>query len=219
MQPCGTLHLIRLKIKCEFDAISSIPQEGLFVEYMNYCQANILNPIQMPELLKLSKKMHPDINVSVEPPMVMGLRLKVDAPVEEEEVEDDRLYCGFPGCEAKFDSIDELTQHVRKHEVKSNTCPWKHCGKKCTTQKSLQHHMKTHIPLPFEKAIKEKPKPFVPDNDEIKGIPLSALLVIRNIAKHEGNHVYFAPFEKDLATMLTNAKYNKTIASILAELK
>ncbi|KAK5673559.1 hypothetical protein QVD99_001001 [Batrachochytrium dendrobatidis] len=56
-------------------------------------------------------------------------------------------------------------------------------------------------------------------NDELRGIPLSAVLVLRNIARHPDNREFFSPFEGDLAQLMLLPRFNKVVGTILAELK
>ena len=56
-------------------------------------------------------------------------------------------------------------------------------------------------------------------SEELRGIPLTALLVIRNIARNPQNHALFSPFEKDLSTLLVSQRFGKVVSSVFAELK
>ena len=54
--------------------------------------------------------------------------------------------------------------------------------------------------------------------DELRGIPLTALLVIRNIARHQNNRNFFWEYEHELVQLLLRPRYSKMAASILVEL-
>jgi hypothetical protein len=55
-------------------------------------------------------------------------------------------------------------------------------------------------------------------NDELRGIPLTALLVLRNLARHPDNRRLYYPFEQTLAALVAQPRFSKLASSILAEL-
>jgi hypothetical protein len=55
-------------------------------------------------------------------------------------------------------------------------------------------------------------------NDELRGIPLTALLVLRNLARHPDNRRLYYPFEQTLASLVAQPRFSKLASSILAEL-
>jgi hypothetical protein len=55
-------------------------------------------------------------------------------------------------------------------------------------------------------------------NDELRGIPLTALLVLRNLARHPDNRMLYHPFEQTLASLVAQPRFSKLASSILAEL-
>ncbi|KAI8905147.1 hypothetical protein EDD86DRAFT_212320 [Gorgonomyces haynaldii] len=55
--------------------------------------------------------------------------------------------------------------------------------------------------------------------DELRGIPLTAVLVMRNIARHPDNKTLFYPYEQELAVLWTDPKYCKLVGALLFELK
>ena len=59
---------------------------------------------------------------------------------------------------------------------------------------------------------------FPDPNDELRGIPLTALLVLRNLARHPDNRRLYYPFEHELANLLAHHRYSKLVSSILVEL-
>lgn len=59
---------------------------------------------------------------------------------------------------------------------------------------------------------------FPDPNDELRGIPLTALLVLRNLARHPDNRSLYYPFEHELANLLAHHRYSKLVSSILVEL-
>ena len=115
-------------------------------------------------------------------------------------------------------------------------CPWNECGTGISGPGHLLSHLKTHIipdaPHPQEAPVTKSAamKNVVATSiqhlhhgdqhqDELKGIPLTALLVLRNMARNPGNHGLFVPFEEELGCLLTSARFGKTAASVFAELK
>ncbi|KAI9105329.1 hypothetical protein DFS34DRAFT_681575 [Phlyctochytrium arcticum] len=56
------------------------------------------------------------------------------------------------------------------------------------------------------------------NDDDLKGIPLTAMLVLRNLARVPQNKSLFAPFEESLAQkMISDRRFAKGLASVLAE--
>jgi hypothetical protein len=55
-------------------------------------------------------------------------------------------------------------------------------------------------------------------SDELRGIPLTALLVLRNLARHPDNRKLYYPFEQTLASLVAQPRFSKLASSILAEL-
>ncbi|KAJ2999799.1 AT-rich interactive domain-containing protein 2 [Globomyces sp. JEL0801] len=211
-----------LQTACEVDPSATMTHDTLLNEYTNYCTENNLNAIELVELLKLVTKMYSEGSVSFQPPITMGFKPKSK---EELDLPEPLNYnCGIEKCGKKFDTYDTLITHLSKHDFKTLKCKWKHCKESFENVKILLNHIQTHVP---ETIDPPKPLPTVESgaiffndpNDELIGIPLTALLVIRNIAKHPHNHSFFAPFEKDLTTLLTHPKFSKTVGTILAELK
>jgi hypothetical protein len=61
--------------------------------------------------------------------------------------------------------------------------------------------------------------PLYPDpHDELRGIPLTSLLILRNLARHPDNRSMYYPFETQLAALVAQPRYSKLVSSILAEL-
>jgi hypothetical protein len=211
------INLTRVQMMNDKDAEHVMTHQEFYAEYQHYCSSHSLNPILMHELLRLSFRFHPD-SISQDPPHVLGLRPKVELKEQVEEEEEEGLVCKI--TEKKFENLESFSNHILSYKVKGVACPWKGCGRSFESEKQVQHHLKVHIPTTFPSKPDTPKRPQNSEvHDDLKGIPLCALLVIRNIAKHPQNHQYFSPFEKDLATMLTNAKFNRTVASVLAELK
>jgi hypothetical protein len=203
-----------LQTMCILEVGYSIPQEEFYKDYTYYCTLNSLNPVPLTDLLKLVAKIHGETVLQSEPSCILNIKPKKEALKEDEEVTND--------VSNNIEKLNGFWEAIKSGAYKGTTCPWSQ--KKFANRDLMIQHFKTYLPDEPVTVVKEsitetKPKIFPDPHDELKGIPLCAFLVIRNIAKHPQNHSYFAPFEKDLAAMLTNAKYNKTAASVLAELK
>ena len=54
--------------------------------------------------------------------------------------------------------------------------------------------------------------------DELRGIPLTSLLVLRNLARHPDNRSLYYPYEQQLSGLVAQPRYSKLVASILAQL-
>jgi hypothetical protein len=212
-----------LQTMCIVEPSSSQNQELFYTSYSQYCMLNLLNPVPLPELLKLCVKFYQEQSVSFETGTVLGLKPKVDlSKLTTTIVEPVDFKCRIEDCEQVCENAVELWEHVKTHTI-STLCSWSSCKRKFKSKDLLLQHLCTHLPMDSTKSGKNEtllpPGIHTHTHEELRGIPLCALLVIRNIARNPQNHLYFAPFEKDLATMLTNPKLNKTVANILAELK
>jgi hypothetical protein len=243
----------RLQTVCEKEPSSSMTYDAFFEGYMNYCGKYDLNSVSQSELLKLVSKMISESALSTQPPLVLGLRPRIEEERDEASVQSvissvDGLgngegqqgnICGIGECKTlgAFASPAALWTHVSGHsrDQKSDqkTCPWDDCGKIIQEPSKVLSHLSTHIPLPdvsaslsapTQKKAKFPPMPNVPMyqhdvNDELKGVQLTSLLVIRNLARNPSNAPLFSSIMTSLAALLTSSKYSKTVSSIFAELK
>jgi hypothetical protein len=205
-----------IQTMCVTDQSSRLSHDSLYTSYCQYCSLFLLNPVPLTELLKLCVKFYKEPSVSFDPPLVIGLRPSIDFNNLSLPNDEDIHNCQIPNCNENFEDNSQLWSHLQTHKL-SKSCPLPKCDYKNQSTQPLKHHLKTHLPEPRTESDKITIHPNM--YQELRGIPLCALLVIRNIAKNPQNHPFFAPFEKDLATMLTNPKFNRTIASIFAELK
>lgn len=128
----------------------------------------------------------------------------------------------------------------------SGTCPWKECSVLFESPNHFISHLKTHIPTAATNSNSANVAPTTPGRakpklvgtntsipasalqahhahfdpmEELKGVQLTALLVIRNLAKNPDNWTMFYPFEDRLACLLTSSKFGRLVASVFAELK
>ncbi|KAJ3313647.1 AT-rich interactive domain-containing protein 2 [Boothiomyces sp. JEL0838] len=211
-----------LQSMCDISVGYKISHPDLHAEYQNYCQINQINILPVNDLLKLLPKIFTE--VSSDDNDVIGLKPREAQPPAPPKKSPTDLFCGVANCTEAYTDPKDLWKHVESHSFSSLKCPWKTCKKLSNSKTQLMLHLQTHIPSdPIKPKVvgKKDNKPHIyPDpNDELKGIPLSALLVIRNISRHPHNHSYFIPFEKDLSAMLTNVKFNRIVGQIFAELK
>jgi hypothetical protein len=154
-------------------------------------------------------------------------------------------YCGFPACHGTdvYLSAADLWKHViDSHSPMSSLttkiCPWNCCQAPIKNPSHFLSHLKTHIipDAPVEantaklsthsnQILKSVPATAIQfhhgdqHQEDLKGIPLTALLILRNMARNPQNHKLFGPFENDLACLLTSAKFGKSVCSVFAELK
>jgi hypothetical protein len=211
-----------LQTKCETISGVSMSHESFYKSYSEYCAINLLNPVPMAEFLKLAAKFYKENAVSTEPPIIIGVKPIGDKRFDRDADSQLVFQCGFERCEEQFNDHSLYLEHIKGHTTRGVTCPWKHCKLNCKTKIRLRLHLQTHISGPTieqQKEIKPELKLACKPNDELRGIPLCALLVIRNIARHPQNQRFFGPVEKQLTAMLLYPKYSKTVASIFAELK
>ncbi|KAJ3273579.1 AT-rich interactive domain-containing protein 2 [Terramyces sp. JEL0728] len=211
-----------LQSMCEVSVGYKLLQSDFHAEYQNYCQINQINALPVNDVLKLAPKIFTEVITDEND--VIGLKPREAQPPPPPKKSPADLFCGVANCTEFFTEPKDLWKHVESHSFSSLKCSWKHCKKLSNSKTQLMLHLQTHIPsesIKPKSAAKKDSKPHIyPDpNDELKGIPLSALLVIRNISRHPHNHSYFVPFEKDLSAMLTNVKFNRIVGQIFAELK
>ena len=213
---------IWLQTKCKEEASNVITLDEFYLQYCHYCALHVFNPITMPELLKLTTKFFKESSISAEHGVLLGVKL---SSVEKESMETPMSFdCGILNCTEQFETYQDLKEHVLQHNNRGVSCTWKKCGLNCKNKKRLSLHQLTHLPQPstaVESQPKQKPLLISGINDgfELKGIPLCAILVIRNIAKNPQNHHLFAPFEKELASFLALPLFSKTVASVFVELR
>jgi hypothetical protein len=206
----------RLQSICEKDPGSSLSYIDFYDAYLDYSGKNDLDSISQPELLKLVVKIVGDACISSQPPLILGLRPpEEEEEEEEEEMQVERGYnCLVDG--KVFESVKELLDYVLslKLTVGEGVCPWGHCGLRV---KSVSRHVLSHIPLHDTEKVEEEVIDEIVD-EELKGIQLTSLLVIRNLARHSQNLDLFAVYEKDLAGLLTSNRYAKTVSMVFAEI-
>ncbi|RKO92606.1 hypothetical protein BDK51DRAFT_19537, partial [Blyttiomyces helicus] len=105
-------------------------------------------------------------------------------------------------------SSDDAPLPASPSPPRSYSCRWRGCTALPSTPSRARAlaHFATHAPL--------QPA------SELRGVPLTTLLVLRNLAKHPDNRSLFGPYEANLANMMiTHPKFAKMIAQVLAELR
>ena len=212
---------IWLQTNCIEELNSAVPVEEFYGRYCSYCALNVFNPITLPELVKLTQKFYKEAFVSAEHGLLVGVILKYSETKSSET--SSGMACGILSCTDEFDSYADLKNHVLEHNNRGVTCNWKNCNLNCKNKKRLRMHVMTHIPQEIAPTTKTEEKmnyamTGAEDGYELKGIPLCALLVIRNIAKNPQNHHLFTPYERDLASMLAFPLFSKTVANVFVEL-
>ncbi|KAJ3071700.1 AT-rich interactive domain-containing protein 2 [Podochytrium sp. JEL0797] len=163
---------------------------------------------------------------------------------EEEEVKEPEFECRWKEegakseCPFKFGTEVELLQHLAdKHfptTLTAFSCKWGgNCvGTSATTRAAVFHHVRTHIGdsnLPSAAPLRPiVSKPFKSNNvggdnggPDLVGIPLTALLVMRNVARWSTKRrELFLPWEGELVVaMAERPKVTKMIAEMMYELR
>ena len=165
---------------------------------------------------------------------------EAEIPMEIEPVKG-TIPCHWRTCETFVHDENELWKHVLETHFQIGidyyTCEWKSCQRFIEgnpSRKMALAHFATHSPLiqnghghdnrqvKRTKSIPRSNAPIPPLRDEsedLKGIPLTTCLILRNLARPTMNHVLFGPFEQELTELLSHPRLSKLIASILGELK
>ena len=200
---------------CVQDPASSLSYIDFYDAYLDYSGKHDLDVISQTELLKLVVKIIGDACISSVPPLILGLRPPVEEDEEEEEEVDEGLHCGINSCGQVFMTAEELEEHVKSHSISgTGVCPWGHCGRKI---EDLGRHVYAHVPIttPSKKVVGKADEPV---DEELRGIQLTSLLVIRNLARHSQNLELFSVYEKDLAGLLTSNRFARTVSMVFAEI-
>lgn len=86
-------------------------------------------------------------------------------------------------------------------------------------------HMRTHFTGKVKKPTANKKTVFniakIPiDDSEVSGVPLTAALLLRNLARHKHHHTYYFPYENELTLLaIQRPKISKYILTVLGELQ
>ncbi|KAJ3192815.1 Chromatin structure-remodeling complex protein rsc9 [Irineochytrium annulatum] len=134
-------------------------------------------------------------------------------------------------CKQQFVSDKDLFQHVALSHLPPNgsrfQCRWKNCtaldAYPLPRDKALSH-FQIHLGPPAKSTFGTPPAPpkvltVSDDSDDLKGVPLTSLLVMRNLARNPRNRELFTAYEIDLANAMTNnPKISKFVADVLYEL-
>ena len=130
--------------------------------------------------------------------------------------------CPWNHCKAPVKSPRHFLSHLKTHIIpepvssSSSAATVASSGQEAAVHPSRHGHFSEFKSVPataIQFHIGEQ------QVEELKGIPLTALLILRNMAKNPENHKLFAPYEQDLACLLTSARYGKTVCSVFAELR
>ncbi|KAJ3398299.1 hypothetical protein CcCBS67573_g08367 [Chytriomyces confervae] len=164
----------------------------------------------------------------------------VVAPVEEEDIPADPSFeCHWTlsdgsECPLEFASETEIISHMaEEHFATPNQlyrCQWSGCHAyhaAPTGRGTVFKHVRTHVgdsskkTRGFSQPLFKKPfKSGGIDGPELAGIPLTTLLILRNLARSQIVREMFLEFEYDLAlAMAERPKYSKVIAEVLWELR
>ncbi|KAI7853836.1 hypothetical protein BDC45DRAFT_145451 [Circinella umbellata] len=107
-------------------------------------------------------------------------------------------------------------------------CQWLGCKRAGFKDKqSVVKHLKTHFAGKIKKKSKKRSQQnkFVIDNipvddSEVSGVPLTAALLLRNLAKDRHHHSFFMPYQSELAALaIQRPKLARYILTVLGELK
>lgn len=103
-------------------------------------------------------------------------------------------------------------------------CQWLQCDRKGFKDKaSAVHHLRTHFGK-VAKRSKKRPEFTIDkipvDDSEVSGVPLTAALLLRNLAKEKQHHGFFMPYQNELASLaIQRPKLARYILTVLGELR
>ncbi|KAI9341120.1 hypothetical protein BDR26DRAFT_1007228 [Obelidium mucronatum] len=170
-------------------------------------------------------------------------------PEEEEEEEEEEEIASEPSfechwrdltgkeCPLAFGTEKEIVKHLMEahfsQQQQSYVCRWSSCqafhNGTGGTRVAVFRHAQTHLgdyskkPTPRALAAAASMKAFRSgglDSPDLIGIPLTALLVLRNLARTQKTRDLFLPFEAQLATAVAERpKLSKPLAELLFELR
>ena len=107
-------------------------------------------------------------------------------------------------------------------------CQWLGCKRTGFQDKqSVVKHLKTHFASKITKKSKKRSQQnkFVidkipVDDSEVSGVPLTAALLLRNLAKDRCHHSFFMPYQSELTALaIQRPKLARYILTVLGELK
>ncbi|KAF9973698.1 Chromatin structure-remodeling complex protein rsc9 [Actinomortierella ambigua] len=146
-----------------------------------------------------------------------------------------KLRCRWMGCPNEFTTEQELFQHAVHDHLPTGlgmyTCQWLSCRRfvlPTNDRQAVIKHLRTHFPLtPSVKPFSNRPRWFdmrptileVPGR-ELAGVPLTAVVTLRNLSRHKRNQKYFLPYEESLARIMGEfPKMAGFIVDILSNLR
>ncbi|KAI8853203.1 hypothetical protein BC829DRAFT_383079 [Chytridium lagenaria] len=130
-------------------------------------------------------------------------------------------------CLVQYGDEEDLMRHVNDEHLDSYTsdqCCWKNCTKSLgnsSSRQKLLNHLRTHVSAPSPTAIQTNgtQSSNLEENTDLVGIPLTTVLILRNLARAPKNRDLFATYENDLVEAATRSpKLSKMISEILWEL-
>ncbi|KAJ3122277.1 AT-rich interactive domain-containing protein 2 [Physocladia obscura] len=142
-------------------------------------------------------------------------------------------------CTSKFSNESDILKHMADDHFRIKTdsysCNWQGCQAFHNTpgfRPIVFRHTRTHIGDSSKKAAAgptkafQQPlykKPFKSggiDGPDLIGTPLTALLILKNIARSQVNRDLFMPFEAEFAlAMAERPKFSKIVAELMWELR
>ncbi|KAJ3410524.1 Chromatin structure-remodeling complex protein rsc9 [Chytridiales sp. JEL 0842] len=156
----------------------------------------------------------------------------VDAEAGDDKMPDAEPSAEARDCEAAFATEKNLLDHISETHLaefgNECVCRWKTCtaldAAKCSNSRAIIH-ISTHIGLPPKSGKTLPPIPMPPltlpeKKMELAGIPLTALLILRNIARVPKYRELFLCAESTLVKIMAERpKFTKMIAEMLWEMR
>ncbi|KAI8141943.1 hypothetical protein BJV82DRAFT_616529 [Fennellomyces sp. T-0311] len=151
----------------------------------------------------------------------------------------EELKCKWAECSQQFETEEDLHKHIteahlqHKEEAmeedgKENEpgykCQWLACNRSGFKDKAAAvHHLRTHFGK-VAKRSKKRPDFMIDkipvDDSEVSGVPLTAALLLRNLAKEKQHHGFFMPYQNELASLaIQRPKLARYILTVLSELR
>lgn len=144
------------------------------------------------------------------------------------------IKCHWTDCKETFENDAELHRHIvsthleptKENNEEQYTCRWMSCDRNGFKQKNtIINHLRTHFAGKTRKQQRSRKDDFaiakIPvDDSEVSGVPLTAALLLRNLARFKEHHPLYLPHESELmALAIQRPKLSKYILTVLADIR
>ncbi|KAI8072318.1 hypothetical protein BC940DRAFT_344380 [Gongronella butleri] len=209
-----------------------IPFKDLYDTYeQRFRDSKPLNVQETFTVLSAVFKQSPEVEsrFKADPMQTELVRIKL-SPVQDKT----RTPCKWTGCQSVV-APEELWDHIHAAHLPAQdgggavyTCGWQKCHRTgFSTVSDLERHWRVHVCTLYrtkytrqaKSRMKFTPDRMLVDAAEVEGVPLTAALVLRNIAYKRVHNDLFLPYQDALAALaMQRPKLSKYIMTVLGEL-